>query len=89
LRKQQSLAGSVYVYIATSPFKLDEKQYSNGIRIPLPNPTDDTRLLANIALWALKHIYRPNYSYAKAGVVLSELVNRQHLQNDLFYPLTN
>ena len=84
LRQQQSLAGSVYVYIATSPFKLDEKQYSNGIRIPLPNPTDDTRQLVNIALWALKQIYRPNYSYAKAGIVLSELVNRQHLQNDLF-----
>jgi len=84
LRKQQSLAGSVYVYIATSPFKLDEKQYSNGIRIPLPNPTDDSRQLANIALWALKQIYRPNYSYAKAGVVLSELVTKQHLQNDLF-----
>ena len=84
LRKQQSLAGVVYVYIATSPFKLDEKQYSNGIRIPLPNPTDDTRLLANIALWALKQIYRSNYSYAKAGIVLSELVTRQHLQNDLF-----
>ena len=84
LRKQQSLAGSVYVYIATSPFKLDEKQYSNGIRIPLPNPTDDSRQLVNIALWALKQIYRPNYSYAKAGIVLSELVNRQHLQNDLF-----
>ena len=84
LRQQQSLAGSVYVYIATSPFKLDEKQYSNGIRIPLPSPTDDTRLLANIALWALKQIYRPNYSYAKAGIVLSELVTRQYLQNDLF-----
>ena len=84
LRKQQSLAGAVYVYIATSPFKLDEKQYSNGIRIPLPNPTDDTRQLASVALWALKQIYRPNYSYAKAGVVLSELVTRQNLQNDLF-----
>ena len=84
LRKQQSLAGSVYVYIATSSFKLDEKQYSNGIRIPLPNPTDDTRQLANVALWALKQLYRPNYCYAKAGVVLSELVTRQNIQNDLF-----
>jgi DNA polymerase V len=84
LRKQQSLAGSIYVYIATSPFKLDDKQYSNGIRIPLPSPTDDTRQLVNIALWALKQIYRPNYSYDKAGIVLSELVTRQHLQNDLF-----
>lgn len=84
LRKQQSLAGSVYVYIATSPFKLDETKYSNGIRIPFPMPTDDTRQLASIALWALKQIYKPNYNYAKAGILLSDLVNRGQLQTDLF-----
>jgi len=84
LRKQQSLAGSVYVYIATSPFKLDETKYSNGIRIPFPMPTDDTRQLASVALWALKQIYKPNYNYAKAGVLLSDLVTKGRQQADLF-----
>ncbi|OIR12513.1 DNA polymerase IV [mine drainage metagenome] len=84
LRRQQSFAGSVHVFIRTSPFKQDAPQYSNGITIPLPSATDNTMQLVNIALWGLKQIYRPNYDYAKAGVMLSELVTAQGVQNDLF-----
>lgn len=84
LRRQNSYTGSVYVYIHTSPFKADDPQYSNGMTIPLPNHTDDTRKLVNIALWGLKQIYRPNYNYAKAGVMLSEIVSIEGVQTDLF-----
>ena len=84
LRKQHSFAGSVYVYIRTSPFKPDDPFYSNGMTISLPSPSDDTRQLVNVALWGLKHIYRPHFNYAKAGVMLSELVPAQGVQSDLF-----
>lgn len=85
LRKQNSFAGSVYVFIRTSPFKLDQPFYSNGLTITLPSPTDDTRRLANVALWGLKQIYKPGYNYAKAGVMLSELVPAEGCQTDLFH----
>jgi DNA polymerase V len=84
LRKQHSFAGSVYVYIRTSPFKPDEPFYSNGMTIPLPSATDDTRQLVSVVLWALKQLYRPNLNYAKAGVMLGELVPAQGVQADLF-----
>lgn len=84
LRRQQSYAGSVYVYASTSPFKPDEPFYSNGMTISLPSPTDDTRQLVKVALWGLKQIYRPNYNYSKAGVMLSELVPAEGVQSDLF-----
>jgi DNA polymerase V len=84
LRRQQSFAGSVFVYIRTSPFKPDDPFYSNGMTIPLPSPTDDSRQLVNMVLWGLKQIYKPNYNYAKAGVLLSELVPAQGVQTDLF-----
>jgi DNA polymerase V len=84
LRRQHSFAGSVHVYIRTSPFKLDALQYSNGMTIPLPSLTDDTRQLVNFALWGLRQIYRAGYEYAKAGVMLSELVTAQGVQTDLF-----
>ena len=84
LRLQQSFAGSVYVYIRTSPFKPDDPFYSNGMTIPLPCPTDDSRQLVNAVLWGLKQIYKPNFNYAKAGVMLSELVPAQGVQTDLF-----
>ena len=35
-------------------------------------------------LWGLKQIYKPNFNYAKAGVMLSELVPAQGVQTDLF-----
>ena len=87
LRRQQSFAGSAYVYIRTSPFKPDDPFYSNGLTIPMPSPTDDTRQLVSVVLWGLKQIYRPHFNYAKAGVMLSELVPAQGVQTDLFSPM--
>lgn len=84
LRRQQSFAGSVYVYIRTSPFKPDDPFYSNGMTIPLPSPTDDSRQLVNVVLWGLKQIYKQNYNYAKAGVMLGEIVPVGGVQADLF-----
>jgi DNA polymerase V len=84
LRSQHSLVSIVQVYIRTSPFKLDETQYSNGMTIPLPTPTDDTRQLVKVALWALKRLYKPNLNYAKAGVSLGDLIPRASAQFDLF-----
>ena len=84
LRKQESFSGSVNVHIRTSPFKPDDPFYSNSLTVPLPTPTDDTRILVNVALWALKQIYKPNYNYAKAGVMLSEIVSEAGVQTDLF-----
>ena len=84
LRRQQSFAGSVHVFITTSPPKPKEPFYSNATTISLPSPTADTRQLVNIALWGLKKIYKPNHNYAKAGVMLGELVPAQGAQTDLF-----
>lgn len=84
LRKQHAYAGSVTVTIRTSPFKENDPFYSNGLTIPLSTATDDTMQLVNVALWILKRIYRPHYCYAKAGVMLSELVTAQGVQTDLF-----
>lgn len=84
LRRQHCLSGSVYIYIRTSPFKSNDPFYSNGMTIPLICPTDDSRQLVNAALWGLKQIYKPNYNYAKAGVMLGEIVSKLRVQTDLF-----
>ena len=88
LRKQQSFAASVHIFITTSLHRPDEPFYSNSTTISLPSPTADTRQLVNIALWGLKQIYRPNHNYAKAGVMLGELVPAQGFQKDLFSQAT-
>lgn len=84
LRRQGSVAGSVYVYIRTNPHRLGKPQYGQGMTIPLPEATDDTLKLVRVAIWAVKRLYRPGYEYQKAAVMLSELVPRSVLQQDLF-----
>lgn len=84
LRRQQSVAGVVYVYIRTSPFNSRQKYYANGITVPLSTQTDSTILLTKTALWGLRRIYRRGYQYQKAGVILSELIPRQYRQLSLF-----
>ncbi|MCZ2112760.1 MAG: Y-family DNA polymerase, partial [Anaerolineae bacterium] len=73
LRRQGSVAGAVQVYVRTNPFKEDHPQYQRGLTVPLPDPTDDTRLLVRAALLGLRRIFKPGYAYQKAGVMLMDL----------------
>ena len=68
---QGSVAGGIQVYIRTYPFKPDDPQYSQGITVPLMEPTDDTMRLTRAALSGLAKIYRRGYAYAKARGALS------------------
>jgi DNA polymerase V len=74
LRRQHSLAGAVQVYVRTNPFKEKDPQYSQGMILPLPDPTDDTRQLVSAALVVLRRLYRPGFAYAKTGVMLTEII---------------
>lgn len=73
LRKQGSAAGSLMVFIRTSPFRAKDAQYSRTVTIPLPRPTSDTRLLTSAAVAGLRGIYAAGFRYAKAGVMLVDL----------------
>ncbi|MDE2118237.1 MAG: Y-family DNA polymerase [Betaproteobacteria bacterium] len=74
LRRQHSLAGGIQVYVRTNPHKEKEPQYQQGITVPLPDPTDDTRLLCHAALSGLRQIYRSGYAYQKTGVMLTGII---------------
>lgn len=80
LRAQSSLAGSVQVFIRTNVFKPEVPQYQRAVTVPLPEPTDDSRVLASWALRVLRRIYRTGYGYHKAGVMLGNLMPRSHRQ---------
>lgn len=82
LRKQGSLAALVMVFIRTSPFRQDP-QYSRSINVPLRRPTADTACMVDAALAGLRAIYRPGFSYAKAGVMLLDLQSDRVQQGEL------
>lgn len=73
LRSQDSLAGQVLVFAASSPFRKNDPQYRHSLTLPLPTPTDDTRALVDAVCALLRRIYKPGINYARAGVMLLEL----------------
>ena len=73
LRKQEGRAGQVLVFVHTSPFRTNDKQYSRSVTVPLRRPTADTALIAGAAIRGLQAIYKPGYRLAKAGVMLLDL----------------
>ncbi len=84
LRWQRSAANSVHVFILTNRFKEDAPQYSGNIMVPLPQPSSHTSVMIRYALKGLESIYRPGYAYNKGGVMLTDLVANDHLQQNLF-----
>lgn len=84
LRRQQSCASFVQVFIQTSPFHPRRPYYGNSFTLALPISTDDTMQISKIALSGLKPIYRAGYHYQKAGVMLSGIIPAAAVQPDLF-----
>ena len=84
LRGQDSVCGAIHVTIETSRFNEREQRYANGITIPLPDPSDDTRALTGAALLGLRRIFRTGHRYKKAGVVLMDLSPAAIRQYSLF-----
>ena len=84
LRAQQSVSAAVHVYIQTNRFKESDLQYSEGLVVPLPDPTDDTRLLASAATLGLGLIFKPGYQYKKAGIMLTLISDKSKRQQTLF-----
>jgi DNA polymerase V len=59
--------------VQTNRFRDLDEQYSNGITIPLVEPSADNRVLAGAALHGLVMIYREGFKYKKAGIMLMNL----------------
>jgi DNA polymerase V len=84
LRRQHSVAATAYVYIRTNPHQEGEPQYSPGMMVALPQATSDTRELVEAVLVCLRRIYREEFRYQKAGVMLSDIFSENIYQGDLF-----
>ena len=73
LRRQQSVAGCITVFIRTSPFNLQDPHYQRSATLKLDTATQDTRTLIAIANRLLTEIFKTGYGYQKCGVQLSQL----------------
>ena len=74
LRKENSLASMLTVFIATSPFDDSGNRYWGTRTAALPHSTNDSRTILRAADKILDGIFRDGKAYKKAGVIVSGLV---------------
>lgn len=84
LRKDNSQAQAVQVFIQTNRFATPEAYYEEHDTMRLPNPTDDSTILIKTALSILQRIFKSGPAYQRAGVVLMDLSQAQARQLPLF-----
>lgn len=84
LRQEGLMAQTLMVFAHSNPFREQDTQYSASRLVPLVMPTQDTRKLSAAALAGLAELFVPGIRYKKAGVMLSDLVDQDVQQNDLF-----
>ena len=84
LRKQKSCANSLMVFIHTNFHRKDLPQYSRNIVIKLPYPTNSNIELTKFAIIALKKIFKDNFAYKKAGVIVMDFTPEDIVQMNMF-----
>ena len=83
IRGENLTASTVSVFLRTNPFDRN-RYYSNSSTTTLSYPTYDTIQIVKTALQLTKIIFRENYKYKKAGVLLSGFYEKGTETKDLF-----
>lgn len=89
LRKQHSVAHAVLVFLKTNRFHHKIAQYHPSFAVALPYPTDDSRDIIKAALKGIQSIYKAEYCYHKAGIMLLDIIDKEQRQFDFFTKAQN
>jgi len=84
LRKQNSVANLLTVFIHTDPFNPSEPQINKNKTVTLPVATNDNIEIVKYALVCLKEIFNQGFRYKKAGVIVDGLQDESHFQQNIF-----
>lgn len=86
MREQGSLCKTVTLFLSTNRHRPDLAQYNADETIRLSTATDDTTVIIHAVLQLLDRLYRENYQFKQAGVILGQLQRSDGIQLDLFAP---
>ena len=84
LRKQNSCAKTLMVFLHTNQHRRDLPQYAKNIVINLPVASNSTIELTHYAIKGMKQIFEKGYHYKKAGIIASKIIPENAVQQDLF-----
>ena len=84
LRKQDTVASIIGVFLSTNPFREDLLQYWNFQETRLITPSSSTIPIVQAATDVLRSIYREGYQYKRGGVIVMGISPKSPIQQDLF-----
>ncbi len=84
LRQQKSQANAIMIFIQTNGYKNSQAQYSKSIVVKLPFATNSSIDLVKYAVNGLNRIFKKEYQYKKAGVIVMDLCQEFPDQLNLF-----
>ena len=74
LRRHRLETTHLSVFMHTSEFNARDRPYSAATTVHFPEASNDTLDLIRAAQRAVKGIYRDGYRYAKAGIIMDDLI---------------
>ncbi|MBQ6069883.1 MAG: Y-family DNA polymerase [Bacteroidales bacterium] len=83
LRRQNTFASVVGVFLSTNPFREDLEQYNNFGEVTLLTPSNAGIVIVKKAMEALERVYRPGFQYKKAGVLVLSIDSGRGIQTNL------
>lgn len=86
LRAQGSHAALIQVSLHTNRFRKDLPQYNPSFALPLPQPTNDSLVVSRWADYLVGRLFKPEYAYKKAGIMLGEITPVGQYQADWLEP---
>lgn len=84
LRKQNTVASIVGVFVSSNPFREDLLQYWNYKETRLVTPTSSTISIVHTATEVLKEIFVQGVQYKRGGVIVMGIAPNSPIQQDLF-----
>ena len=84
MRKHNLAAHAVTVLISTDRFRPVPAEYSNSATYSSTCPTDSNQELQRWAIQTLETIFKSDYEYRKAGIILSGLVPAENTTKRMF-----
>ena len=84
LRKQDTVASIVGVFVSSNPFREDLLQYWNYKETRLVTPSSSTIAIVKAATDVLNEIYVQGVQYKRGGVIVMGIAPSSPLQQDLF-----
>ncbi|MBC7411528.1 MAG: Y-family DNA polymerase [Bacteroidia bacterium] len=84
IRKQKSATNCVTVFLKTNRYRASEPQYYQIKSMELNVATNNTPKIIECSHELLKNIWKQGYNYSKCGIILSNLIPENNVQQSLF-----